>query len=92
MASFVTREEMDTLESEVEGEKLVTRHILEQSRRNGDDIAGIKTRLARVEDKVDQLDRRVDQLDRKIDGLSRSLSAIVAESVRQVFAERDRKR
>ena len=27
------------LETEVEGEKLVTRHILEQTRRNADDLA-----------------------------------------------------
>ena len=37
------------LEQEVDGEKLVTRHILEQTRRNGDDLAAIKTRLDRVE-------------------------------------------
>jgi hypothetical protein len=27
-----------TLEQEVEGEKVVSRHILEQTRRNGDDL------------------------------------------------------
>jgi hypothetical protein len=44
MPTYVTREEFEArvgvLEREVEGEKLVTRHILEQSRRNGDDLAG----------------------------------------------------
>jgi hypothetical protein len=30
------------VEQEVEGEKLVTRHILEQTRRNSDDLAAIK--------------------------------------------------
>src|SRR5687768_4487811 len=56
MASDVTREEhqqlvvrVDVLEREVEGEKMVTRHILEQTRRNSDDLAVIKTRLDRVE-------------------------------------------
>jgi len=46
MASDVTRDEFqhlatrtDILEREVEGEKMVTRHILEQTRRNGDDLA-----------------------------------------------------
>ncbi len=34
---------MRVLEGEVEGEKLVTRHILEQTRRNGDDLATLKT-------------------------------------------------
>jgi hypothetical protein len=45
--AYVTREEferrMRVLEGEVEGEKLVTRHILEQTRRNGDDLATLKT-------------------------------------------------
>src|SRR5258708_15795107 len=45
--AYVTREEferrMSVLEGEVEGEKLVTRHILEQTRRNGDDLATLKT-------------------------------------------------
>ena len=38
---------VDVLEREVEGEKTVTRYILEQTRRNGDDLAAVKTRLAR---------------------------------------------
>jgi chromosome segregation ATPase len=87
MASEVTREEFESrvgvLEREVEGEKMVTRHILEQTRRNSDDLAAIKTRLDRVEGKVDSLDRKVDSLDRKIDakvdGLARSLPGIVRD-------------
>src|SRR4051812_5825456 len=65
----VTRDEFDqvaartgVLEREVEGEKLVTRHIFEQTRRNGDDIAEIKT-------DVKGLTRRVDSVDHKVDGL-----------------------
>ena len=57
MTADVAREEFTDLEArvrvidrEVEGEKLVTRHILEQTRRNGDDLAAIKSRLDRVED------------------------------------------
>jgi len=44
------------LDREVEGERLVTRRILEQTRRNGDDLTAIKTRLDRVEEIVDGLD------------------------------------
>jgi uncharacterized protein YoxC len=106
MAS-VTREEFNErvgiLEREVDGEKLVTRHILEQTRRNGDDIAALRTRMARVEEKVDQLDHKVDrlfgQLDRKIDtvdskvdGLARDLPRIIAETMREVLKEQSRKR
>jgi hypothetical protein len=49
MSTHVTREEFDrrmrVLEGEVEGEKLVARHILEQTQRNGDDLATLKTRV-----------------------------------------------
>jgi uncharacterized protein YoxC len=80
MPADVTREEFTALEREVEGEKLVTRHILEQTRRNGDDIAAVKTRLNRVEEKVDGLDRKVDALDRKVDGLGRKVD-VLAQSI-----------
>ena len=77
MAEYITREEFEArvgvLEQEVDGEKLVTRYILEQTRRNGDDLAAIKTRLERVERKVETLDRKVDSLDRKLDGLDRKV-------------------
>ena len=84
MPAYVTREEFEArvgvLEREVEGEKLVTRYILEQTRRNGDDLAAIKGRLDRVEEKVDTLDR-------KVDGLIRDLPTIVADVMREVLRE-----
>jgi uncharacterized protein YoxC len=91
MPTYVTREEFEArvgvLEREVEGEKLVTRHILEQTRRNGDDLAAIKTRLDRVEEKVDGLDRKVDLLDRTVRDLAKSLPVIVADTMREVQRE-----
>jgi hypothetical protein len=63
---------------------VVTRHILEQSRRNGDGLAAIKTHLDRVEEKVDGLDRKVDLLDRTVRDLAKSLPVIVAETMREV--------
>ena len=107
MPSDVTRGEfqhlqvrVDVVEREVEGEKMVTRHILEQTRRNSDDLATIKARLDRVErsmeqrfdqvdKKFDQVDKRFDQLDKKFDGLAKGLPAIVGEVVREVFRKRD---
>jgi chromosome segregation ATPase len=100
MPAYVTREEFEArvgvLEREVEGEKLVTRYILEQTRRNSDDLAAIKGRLDRVEEKVDALDRKfdaldrkVDALDRKVDGFVRDLPTIVADTMREVLRERD---
>jgi uncharacterized protein YoxC len=95
MTADVTREEFSVLEREVEGEKLVTRHILEQTRRNSDDLAAIKSRLDRVERKVDGLEDKVEGLDRKIDGvdvkvsrLARELPTVVADVMRQVLRER----
>ena len=86
MPAYVTREEFEArvgvLEREVEAEKLVTRYILEQTRRNSDDLAAIKGRLDRVEEKVDALGR-------KVDGLVRDLPTIVADVMREVLRERD---
>ena len=79
MTVDVTREEFEArvgvLEREVEGEKVVTRYILEQTRRNGDDLAVVKARL-------DRLEQKVDGLDRKVDDLVKNLPRIVAEAVR----------
>ena len=106
MPSDVTRDEFDhlasrtdVLEREVEGEKMV-RHLLEQTRRNGDDIAEIKTdvkaltrRVDGLDQKVDALDRKVDILDRKVGDLTRTLPEIVGDAVREAFREeRERKR
>src|SRR5262245_6516090 len=80
MAAGVTTDELvarvSVVEREVEGEKMVTRHILEQTRRNSDDLAAIKTRLDRVERKVDGLEQKVDGLDRKIDGVDRKVDGL----------------
>jgi uncharacterized protein YoxC len=97
MPSDVTREEfnhlevrVDVLEREVEGEKMVTRHVLEQTRRNSDDLAAIKTRLDRVERKVDGLDEKFDRLDQKVDGWTRRLPTMIGEVMREVLRERDK--
>lgn len=61
------------LEREQDGEKLVTRHILEQTRHNGDDLAAVRT--------------RVDRLERKFDAFVAEFPKIVADSVREVLRE-----
>ena len=106
MPADVTREEFDhvktrlsVVEREVEGEKLVTRHILEQTRRNGDDLAAVKTRLDRVERKVDGLEQKLGGLEQKVGGLEHNLNGlrkdlpkIVGDTVREVLRERDGER
>ena len=100
MTIDVTREEFEArvgvLEREVEGEKMVTRYILEQSRRNGDDLAAVKSRLDRVEARLDRVETRLDRVEQKVDALGgafdrfrRELPKIVAETVREVLRERD---
>jgi uncharacterized protein YoxC len=103
MPDYVTREEFEArvgvLEDEVEGEKRVTRHILEQTRRNGDDLASIKTRLDRVETRLDGVDKKVDALTKDVSGLRgtvqglvKNLPTIVADVMRDVLKERPGKR
>jgi hypothetical protein len=78
--SAVTREEFEArvgvIEREVEGEKMVTRHTLEQSRRNSDDLAAIKTRLDRVEGKVDVLQTTVSSLQITVGGLQTTVNGL----------------
>jgi uncharacterized protein YoxC len=106
MAADVTREEFEArvgvLEREVEGEKMVTRHILEQTRHNSDDLAALKTRLDRVEGKLDgviqdvggmkqdvgSLKHDVGHLKATVDGLVRNLPTIVSEAVREALPKR----
>lgn len=110
MPNDVTRDEFqqlatrtDILEREVEGEKMVTRHILEQTRRNGDDLAALKTKLDQVEtrlgariggvdSRVDSVESRLGRLEHKFDGLTRSLPEIVGEAVRDAFREERERR
>jgi uncharacterized protein YoxC len=103
MPAYATKEEfqhlatrVDILEREVEGEKTVTRYILEQTRRNGDDLAAVKTRLDRVENRLDGVERRLGTLEDRVSGLDRqigefvkSFPRIVGEVVRDALRERD---
>ena len=74
----------------------VTRHILEQTRRNATILPRSRPRLDRVEEMLDGVDlkdlvRKVDGLDRKVDDLSRSLLTIVGDVMREVLRDRDRR-
>ena len=113
MPSDVTREEFnhlaartDVLEREVEGEKMVSRHILEQTRRNSDDIAEMKPDLKAVDRRVDGLDHKVDALRDEFGGLRgefvglrgefrklrEDLPSIVGEALREAIEPLIRKR
>ena len=92
MPEYVTREEFEArvgvLEQEVEGEKMVTRHILEQTRRNGDDLATVKTRLAGHDRRFDAIESEIRGLKAEFQGLVKSMPGIVAKAMRDVLKER----
>lgn len=100
-APEVTREDLKRVEDrveflaqEVDGEKLLSRYILRQSRQNGDDLAALKTRMERVEEKVERIEEKVDRLDTDLRGLRNDfnssqakLPGIIAEVMREVLRE-----
>jgi hypothetical protein len=69
---------VSAVEHEVDGEKLVSRYILTQSRQNGDDLAVLKSRVDRVEQKVDRVEA-------ELVALRKELPTIVAEAMRDVL-------
>src|SRR5215813_681746 len=77
---------------DVHTEKMVTRHILEQTRRNGDDLAAVKSRLDRHDQRFDNLEHEVRGLRTDLHGLRSDLPTIVGEVVRDVLRDRDKKR
>lgn len=110
-APEVTREELKQVQDrvefvaqEVEGEKLLSRYILQQARQNGDDLAALKTRVGRVEEKVDRLEHKVDRLEIEMRELRSDLNGLrdefrssqsqlpgmIAEVMREVLRESKR--
>ena len=80
---------MTALEQEVEGERLVSCQILEQTQRKSDALAAIKARLSGPDSRFDWQDARFDRLEAKLKGLRADLPKIVAETLREVLRERD---
>jgi seryl-tRNA synthetase len=92
MPAYLTREEFKVLESEVEGEKLVTRHILEQTRCNSNDLATLIRKVDGLESRVEGLESKVGALDAKLTGLIHSLPTLIAEAVREGLKERRKRK
>ena len=53
---------MRVLAGEIEGEKAVTRRILEQTQRNGDDLAAVRSELGTVRSELGTVKSRLDHL------------------------------
>jgi cell division protein FtsB len=103
MPGDVTRDEFDHLrtrvdivERKVEGEKFVTRHIFEQTRRNGADLAAMRSELNQKIDSVAQdlteLRGTVTGLAGTVHGLATNLPRIVGGAVREAMSRRGTKR
>lgn len=95
----VLERRVSALEQEVEGEKIVTRYILEQVRRNGDDLAALRSRADRQDGRLDQIQQRLERIESRIDrveaelkSLRADLPKIIADTLREVLAERDARR
>jgi t-SNARE complex subunit (syntaxin) len=93
-APDATREDLQWVEGrveaviqEVEGEKLLSRYILKQARQNGDDLAALKSRVERIEDKIDRLEVELRALRSDIDSSQTKLPAIIADVMREVLRE-----
>jgi hypothetical protein len=86
MSGYATREELKVLQNELEGEKLVTRHILRQTQLNSNDLATIMKQLEGVDLKA--LVRKVDSLEMRFSAFVREFPATVAEIMREVLRER----
>jgi hypothetical protein len=91
MPAYVTKEEFSVLNDEVEGEKRVTRYILNETRGNGKRLDGVDQRLDRVEQRLDRVEQKIDSLDLRFSAFVREFPATVADVMRQVLRERDQK-
>jgi hypothetical protein len=93
----VLREEFEELKREVEGEKMVTRYILEQTRRNGDDLAALNTKVDGLSHDVAGLRGEFAEFRSEFVGLRGTVSGLVANLpriigvVREVLREGDKK-
>lgn len=93
-ATEVTREDLKRVEDRVEfvaqevgGEKLVSRYILKQARQNGDDLLAVKSRVERIEEKVDRLEIDLRGLRSDFNSSQTKLPGLIAEVMREVLRE-----
>ena len=94
MSDTVTREEhkilqdrVSVVEREVDGEKMLSRYILQQARANGDDLAAVKTRLGRVETEVSEVKRDLSVVQNDLAQFRKDMPSIVADAMREVLKE-----
>jgi hypothetical protein len=95
MPTYVTREEfearMRVFEGEVEGEKAVTRYIFDQARRNGDNLAAVKSDLEAIKARLDNHDGEFALLKTVLSTHTALLNVLVQDVglIRAALAQRD---
>ena len=94
MSDLVTREEhkilqdrVSVVEREVDGEKMLSRYILQQVRANGDDLAAVKTRMDRFETRMDGVETRLGNVENNLTQFRKDMPSIVADAMREVLKE-----
>jgi len=97
----VTREDLKRVETrvefvaqEVDGERLLSRYILQQARQNGDDLAILKARVERIETELREMRSDIGGLKSDLSGLrsdfnssQSKLPGLIAEVMREVLRE-----
>ena len=63
--------------------------ILEQERRNSDDLAVIKQRLDRIESRFDGVERNLDRLDSAFKEFAKNLPVIIGDALRAAWREQE---
>ena len=66
---------------------MVTRYVLEQSRRNGDDLAAVRMRLDRVESELQEVKADVRFMRQDLTSLRKDLPSIITDSMCEVWKE-----
>jgi hypothetical protein len=83
MPTYVTREEFEArirpLEDEVTGEKAVTRHILEQTHRNGDDLAAVRSELGTLRSELNTVRSELGTVKSRLDHVAGDVALIKAD-------------
>ena len=79
------RRRMDVLESEVDGEKILTRHIFEAFRRNETRLERIEKDMDHVKAALTEVKTDVGQLTSDMRGLRKDLPTIVGDAVRDAI-------
>ncbi len=92
MSDLVAREEhkllqdrVSVVEREVDGEKMLSRYILQQVRANGDDLAAVKTRMDRFETRMDGVETRLGAVENNLSQFRKDMPGIVADAMREVL-------